>query len=73
MDRAALARDLDDVFHAMRGEIGSLKLEAGLAADDFCGVVAAGAARLTLLVEQAENVVQGYLSSAGSGAHRGQT
>lgn len=70
MDRGQLARELFDVFQDARSEIGALKLEAGMAANDLPGHVAAGAAKLALLINRAEKIVEGYVASADSGAAR---
>lgn len=70
MDRAALGRELFELHQAMRTQVWILKLESGLARPDLAGNVAAGAAKLTALLERAEAVVAGYVASADSGAHR---
>lgn len=63
MDRAALARELFDLHQGMRDQIQVLKLLPVLEAHD-------AAAALAILVNRAEAVVEGYVASASSGAHR---
>lgn len=70
MDRTALARELFDLFQSMKSEVGAMKLEAGLSAPDLAGHVAAYATKLGTLVKRAEKVVEGYVASMDSGAHR---
>jgi hypothetical protein len=70
MDRAALGRELFDLHQAMKSQLFALKLDAGLAAPDLPGEVAAAVARMTVLVARAEALVAGYIASADSGAHR---
>jgi hypothetical protein len=67
MDRGLLAREMFDLFQAMRSEIGALKIEAGMARADLAGHVASGAAQLGALVTRAEKIVEGYVASADSG------
>lgn len=66
MDRGLLAREMFDLHQSMRSEIGALKIEAGLAANDLPGHAAAIAAKLSRLVERSEDVIAGYVASMDS-------
>jgi hypothetical protein len=64
MDRGQLAREWFDIAQDLRSEIGALKLDASMAAPDLPGHVAAGAARIAVLVERWDRILMGYVASA---------